>query len=171
MFFLKDLPTVRNLQDLKKRYPDVDPSAILMGAVLMRAGSDMLAALERILGRYGLSQGRFLTLNVLNRDPEEEISPSELAERVGVTRATMTGLLDTLARDGWIERIQHNEDRRKVVVRLTREGLEHLGRMLPGYFREVSGIMTGLTEQERGTLVELLRKVGEGLSAQARDSG
>ena len=122
MFFLKDLPTYRNLHDLKTRYPDMDPSAVMSGAVLLRTGSDMLAALEKILGRYGLSQGRFLTLTVLNRDPEEEISPSDLAERVGVTRATMTGLLDTLAKDGWIERVQHNEDRRRVVVRLTREG-------------------------------------------------
>ena len=132
--------TYKNLHDLKRRYSDMDPSAVMSGAVLLRTGSDMLAALEKILGRYGLSLGRFLTLTVLNRDPEEEITPSDLAERVGVTRATMTGLLDTLAKDGWIERIQHNEDRRRVVVRLTSEGLEHLGRILPGYFRETSGI-------------------------------
>jgi DNA-binding MarR family transcriptional regulator len=165
MFFLKDLPTAKNLQDLKKRYPDMDPSAIMSGGVLMRAGSDMLTALEKILGRYGLSQGRFLTLSVLNRDPEEEISPSDLAERVGVTRATMTGLLDTLARDGWIERVQHNEDRRRVVVRLTSEGLEHLGKMLPGYFREVSRLTAGLSEQEHQTLINILGKVREALSA------
>ncbi len=170
MFFLKDLPTYKNLQDLKTRYADMDPSAVMCGAVLMRTGSDLLAALEKILGRYGLSQGRFLTLNVLNRDPEEEISPSDLADRVGVTRATMTGLLDTLAKDGWIERIQHNEDRRRVVVRLTQGGLEHLGRMLPGYFREVSSIMADLNEAERRTLVEILGKVREGLSAHAQSS-
>ena len=99
-----------------------------------------------------------------------KISPSDLADRVGVTRATMTGLLDTLARDGWIERIQHNDDRRRVVVRLTREGLEHLGRMLPGYFREFSSIMAGLNEQERQTLIKVLGKVREGLSAHVRDA-
>jgi hypothetical protein len=47
---------------------------------------------------------------------------------------------------------------------LTREGLEHLGRMLPSYFREISGIMTGLTEEEHETLVKVLDKVREGLS-------
>lgn len=164
MFFLKDLPTAKTLHDLAKRYPDLDSSALMSCIVLLRSGSDMLAALERILGRYGLSQGRFLTLIVLNRDPEEEVTPSDLAERVGVTRATMTGLLDTLARDGWIERIQHNEDRRRVVVRLTQDGLEHLGRMLPGYYREISGIMAGLNEREHETLVKVLNKVRQGLS-------
>jgi len=170
MFFLKDLPTSGTLRDLAKRYPDLDPSALMSCIVLLRTGSDMLAALERILGRYGLSQGRFLTLIVLNRDPEEEITPSDLAERVGVTRATMTGLLDTLAKDGWIERIQHNEDRRRVVVRLTKDGLAHLGRMLPGYYREISRFMAGLNGQEHETLFKVLGKVREGLSHHARGS-
>ena len=76
--------------------------------------------------------------------------------------------MDTLARDGWIERVQHNEDRRRVVVRLTQEGLEHLGRMLPGYYREISSIMAGLKAEEHATLVEVLSKVREGLSAHAR---
>ena len=164
MFFLKDLPTDRTLQALSKRYPELNPTALMSCIVLLRTGSDMLAALERILARYGLSQGRFLTLIVLNRDPEEEITPSDLAERVGVTRATMTGLLDTLTKDGWIERIQHNEDRRRVVVRLTKAGLDHLGRMLPGYYREISSTMAGLNEQEHETLVKVLSKVREGLS-------
>lgn len=167
MFFLKDLPTSSLLEDLSQRYPDLDPPALMSCIALLRTGSDMLAALDRILGRYGLSQGRFLTLIVLNRDPEEEVSPSDLAERVGVTRATMTGLLDTLTKDGWIERIQHGQDRRRVVVRLTKEGLKHLGRMLPGYYAEISSIMFGLSEQEHETLVEILGKVRDGMSAHA----
>ena len=170
MFFLKDLPTARTLHNLTGRYPDLDPSALMSCIELMRTGSDMLAALEKILGRYGLSQGRFLTLIVLNRDPEEEVSPSDLAERVGVTRATMTGLLDTLTKDGWIERIQHNEDRRRVVVRLTTAGLKHLGRMLPGYYREISEIMAGLNAQEHETLVKVLGKVRQGLFRFAQGS-
>lgn len=133
MFFLKALPTARTLQNLTRRYPDLDPSAWMSGVELMRTGSDMLAAWEKILGRSGLSQGRFLTLIVLNRDPEEEISPSEPAERVGVTRATMTGL-------------------------------GHLGRMLPGYCREIAKIMAGMNAQEHETLVKVLSKVRKGLS-------
>ena len=66
-----------------------------------------------------------------------------------------------------IERVQHNEDRRRVVVRLTRDGLKHLGRMLPGYYAEISGIMAGLNGHEHETLVEILGKVRDGLSAHA----
>lgn len=168
MFFLKDLPTESTLRNLGKRYPDLDLPALMSCIVLLRTGSDMLAALERILRRYRLSQGRFLTLIVLNRNPEEEITPSDLAERVGVTRATMTGLLDTLAKDGWVERTQHNEDRRRVVVRLTKEGLEHLGMMLPGYYREISSIMAGLSEEEHHVLAKILSKVRQGLAEHVR---
>ena len=170
MFFLKDLPTEETLKNLRKRYPDLDLPALMSCIALLRAGSDMLAALERILGRCGLSQGRFLTLIVLNRDPREEFTPSDLAERVGVTRATMTGLLDTLARDGWVERVQHGGDRRRVVVRLTQEGLENLGGILPPYYQAISSIMAGLSREEHTALVEVLSKVRQGLSAHARNA-
>ncbi|MEE8542024.1 MAG: MarR family transcriptional regulator, partial [Desulfobacterales bacterium] len=114
MFFLKDLPTDKTLSEFAKRYPDLDPSALKTCVVLLRTGSDLLTAFETILGKHGLSQGRFLTLIVLNRTPKKAINPSTLAEKVGVKRATMTGLLDGLEQKGMVKRLAHPEDRRKV---------------------------------------------------------
>ncbi len=79
MFFLKDLPTDKTLSEFAKRYPDLDPSALKTCVVLLRTGSDLLTAFESILGEHGLSQGRFLTLIVLNRTPNKAINPSTLA--------------------------------------------------------------------------------------------
>jgi len=163
MFFLRDLPTEKFLRDLARRYPDLDPTALLACIVLLRTGSDLLAGLQKILARHGLSQGGFLTLIVLNRDPEEELTPSSLAHKVGVTRATMTGLLDTLAKDGLVERVQHDGDRRRVVVRLTAGGRKRLDGILPGYYRQVTRMMAGVGPKERKTLIGILEKVSSGL--------
>jgi hypothetical protein len=38
------------------------------------------------LRKVGLSQGGFLTLAVLNRDPENGLTPSELSEKIGINR-------------------------------------------------------------------------------------
>jgi len=165
MFFLKDLPTDRNLRDFSARYPNMNPSALKTGAELMRTGSNLLAAFEMILNRSGLSQGRFLTLIVMNRTPEEAINPSSLAHNLGVTRATMTGLLDGLEKKGLIERRTHAADRRKVGVLLTASGRRTLENILPDYYRHFAKLATYLDEGERQTLMSLLKKVNQGLVA------
>jgi len=165
MFYLKDLPTDKTLSEFAKRYPDLDPSALKTCVVLLRTGSDLLTAFETILGKHGLSQGRFLTLIVLNRTPNKAINPSTLAEKVGVKRATMTGLLDGLEGKGMIERVAHPEDRRKLGIRLTKKGRQLLDKMLPGYYDHIGKLMAKLSEKERQNLVALLGKVNQGLLA------
>ena len=164
MFYLKDLPTDRTLKDFAKRYPDLDPSALKTCVVLLRTGSDLLTTFETILGKHGLSQGRFLTLIVLNRTPGKAINPSTLAEKVGVKRATMTGLLDGLEGKEFIERVAHPEDRRKLGIRLTKKGQQLLGEMLPDYYSHIGKLMAKLSEKDRLELELLLGKVNQGLS-------
>ena len=165
MFYLKDLPTDTTLNEFSRRYPNMNPSAIRTCAALLRTGSELLTAFETILGNHGLSQGRFLTLIVMNRNPDDEVSPSFLAEKVGVRRATMTGLLDRLERDDLIERLTHQRDRRKIGVCLTSKARQALAAMLPDYYRNIAKIMANLTEKERLELMSLLGKVNQGLSS------
>jgi DNA-binding MarR family transcriptional regulator len=143
----------------------MNPSALKTCAGLMRTGSGLLAAFETILSRSGLSQGRFLTLIVMNRTPAEAINPSLLAQTLGVTRATMTGLLDGLEKKKLVERRTDAEDRRKVGVRLTDAGRRILDNILPDYYRQFAKLTTYLDEGERQTLRSLLKKVNQGLSA------
>ena len=164
MFYLKDLPTDKTLTEFARRYPDLDQSALKTCVVLLRTGSDLLTAFETILGKHGLSQGRFLTLIVLNRTPNKAINPSTLAEKVGVKRATMTGLLDGLEGKGLIERVAHPEDRRKLGIRLTKKGRQLLDEMLPDYYDHIKKLMKELSEKERQELELLLEKVNQGLS-------
>lgn len=126
---------------------------------LMRTGSDLMATFEAYLARKNLSQGRFLTLIVMNRHPEDLVGPSELASQVGVKPATMTGLLDGLEHAGMVRRVPHPTDRRKVSVRLSDKGRSVLDAMLPDYYQHVASIMTDLTDAERKTLRRLLTKV------------
>ena len=164
MFYLKDLPTDETLKELVKRFPDLDVSALRACALLLRTGSDLLTEFERFLGKIGLSQGKFLTLIVMNRAPDEEISPSTVAEKLGVTRSTMTGLLDGLEKSKLIERLPHSNDRRKLAVRLTKQGRQTLRKILPGYYRMINTVMADLNEAERSDLMRHLQKVNQGLA-------
>lgn len=169
MFYLRDLPDDETLQEFAGRYPDMDPSAVKACLHLLRYGSDLLAAFEIMLSRHGLSQGRFLALIVMYRTPEEPISPSQLAAKVGVTRATMTGLVDGLEKEGLVERQESAEDRRKIGIRLTDKGGKVLERMLPDYYRRIAKLMENLSPAEREEMVTLLGKINHGLRALTGD--
>src|SRR5215471_15175115 len=160
----KDIPKHEALKALAGRYPNLDPSAIEACVALLRVGSEMFGAFKQHFARHGTSQGRFIILMLLNLDPERRVSPSELAEMSRVTRATVTGLLDRLETDGLVQRVPLAEDRRSYSICLTPKGRSFMDGMLPDHFRRMAALMSGLTESERKSLVEILFKVRAGLA-------
>jgi DNA-binding MarR family transcriptional regulator len=79
----------------------------------------------------------------------------------------MTGLIDTLERDGFVKREPDPVDRRMMSVRLTPKAEAFLQGLLPGHFRIHSAIMSALSEAERKVLVRLLAKVQQQCAALA----
>ena len=165
MFFLRDLPKYDAIRQRAAKYPELDARALEAFLVMLRVGSDVLHGLEAFLAKHGTSQGKFTVLMLLNRDPDAGISPSDLADRSGVTRATITGLLDGLSREKLVVREDDTGDRRKAVVRLTARGRKMLEAMLPDYYRQVADLMGSLSDQEKVTLIDLLMKVNGQLGA------
>lgn len=161
---LKDLPRYECLLQAAERYPSLDPTACEAFLHLMRTADSVYANESALLADNRLSQGRFGVLMLLNGCMEKPTTPAELAEAAGVTRATMTGLVDTLERDGLVARDPDLDDRRVIRVSLTKVGQDFLDGMLPDYFRAVSAIIQPLSEAERKQLVRLLMKIQQGLS-------
>jgi DNA-binding MarR family transcriptional regulator len=71
----------------------------------------------------------------------------------------MTGLVDTLERDGFVKRAADMTDRRMMRVTLTRKAESFLKRLLPGHFQRMAALMGPLTQDERKTFVTLLDKI------------
>jgi DNA-binding MarR family transcriptional regulator len=92
-------------------------------------------------------------------------SPAELADCTGVTRATVSGLLDGMERDGLVVRKCDSADRRQVRVLVTPQGKELLDRIRPAYCRWFSELVASLSETERQLLIALLEKIQHQLSA------
>ena len=94
------------------------------------------------------------------------LSPHELAERAGVTRATVTGLLDGLERDGFLRREADEVDRRRVQVLLSAKGKAIATKLFAEHTQWIGGLFEALSPAERKRLGELLGKVWR-----ATDSG
>lgn len=109
------------------------------------------------LGAHGLSEGRFVLLFLL-QDAPQGLSPHELAERAGVTRATITGLLDGLEREALVVREASAHDRRRLTVRLTPGGRRLAGPLFEEHARWISTLFAGLDPREVRQLSRLLAK-------------
>jgi len=163
LLMLKDVPRYECLLKAAEKYPTLNPSAAEAFLHLLRTGDAVFGAEARFLAQHNISQGRFTVLMLLNRCSDQPSTPADLAEEAGVTRATMTGLVDTLERDGVVTREADSHDRRTVLVRLTERGRALLEKMLPDYFARVTSIMQPLNNTERKELVRLLQKIQRGL--------
>jgi DNA-binding MarR family transcriptional regulator len=159
LLLLKELPRFECLLEASLRYPDLHPESTEAFLHLLRTTDLVFAADSSLLARHQLSPGRFTVLMQLNRHPGQPETPATLADAAGVTRATMTGLLDTLEKDGLVKRSPAPSDRRLTLIQLTEAGTLLLERVIPEYFRNVAGMMGALSEDERAQLVRLLQKI------------
>lgn len=93
------------------------------------------------------------------------IQQRELAEQMDITAITLTGLLDRMERDGWVERRADPDDRRAKRIYLT-EKVAPVTKELRTLAREVrKSALQGLSETEQQTLMNLLLKVRSNLSS------
>jgi DNA-binding MarR family transcriptional regulator len=165
MLLLKKLPKFETMRECAQRYPELDPTALQTSLVLLRVASDLIAAMDSELAGHGTSQGRFTILMLLENCSKPELSPSDLAEMSGVSRASISGLIDGLEEAGMVKRRADRRDRRALSVRLTKKGKRFLEKMLPAHFTFMARVMQNLSERERQQLISLVSKIDPNVRA------
>ncbi len=157
MLLLKELPTAKSLEKFAARYPGTNVRAISDFVSMLRASADISQALDKLLAKHGLLQGRWWILVLLMRQDDLTSSPTDLAARAGVTKASITGFIDGLEREGLVIRLPDPIDRRKYLIRLTAAGLQKLDETIPDYNSKVDKLMSSLNEQERDEMLRSLK--------------
>ena len=119
--------------------------------------------LNRLLQRQtldDLTESQFGVLEVLyHLGP---MCQNELGHKILKSSGNMTFVIDNLEKKGLVKRTRSPEDRRKVVVSLTKTGSELIERILPGHVAAITEEMSILTAEEQTTLGDLCRKLGLG---------
>lgn len=144
----------------------------------MRLLPELDTTKEQIIGRIAVVHGRiaagrsttlddnelavwqFKTLLMLRRQGEpHELSPSRLAELLGLTRGALSSRLTGLEERGLLVREHDRTDRRRVIVRLTEAGHRAVVAQLDGEDAAERQVFAPLTEREKRDLADLLRKL------------
>jgi DNA-binding MarR family transcriptional regulator len=156
-------PHKRDLfRKLAERHPNLDLGGLEITATLKSVGKDIEEMMEQRLREFGLSEGRFFVLVYLFSEElfgHDAPGPSDIAENLGVTRATITGLLDGLEREGYVERYHDNRDRRALTIALTGKARQFMDDFIPDAAGCADYALDALTPDERKTLMALLGKL------------
>ncbi len=141
-----------------KQYPHYDHKSRECFLNLERAHVVVRPLFERLFRRHGLSGSTFNILMIL-RGAASPMAPFAIGERIVVTRATVTGLLDSLESKRLIRRDPDPADGRRLLISLTKSGSELVESLMPDVFALQQVIFAGLSADEKETLIALLGKV------------
>lgn len=84
-----------------------------------------------------------------------------LAEEVGVSRSTLSGILKTLEARGLLERRVHEDDARLLVAELTATGTRLIATLFPQWNAEERFVVSGLSDDGLRRLTNALRTIHE----------
>lgn len=114
----------------------------------------------------GISPVHWAVLGALSRPRVQSgMSFSDLTEYLGVSRQNLDAVLKRLERDGLVQRIISEHDRRAKNVALTSEGLKTWDSLQDDFFNFYGQALNTLAFDDVITLIHLLNKVNDGLKS------
>jgi len=113
---------------------------------------------SRLRHEFATTLPRFDLMAQLERHPEG-LKMNALSELLMVTGGNVTAIVDQLAKEGLVERLDEPADRRAFRIRLTRAGQRTFGEMARAHEGWVVEMLSGLTRKEHAALLELLAKL------------
>ncbi len=132
-----------------------------LGRLLGIAGRMVAARFHKVLDAQGLTHAGWQVLLALWK--EDDLTQREVADRVYVTQATVTGVVDTLEREGFVTRTRDETDRRVVRVSLTKDGRRRLERTFKTVAAEMAPVFEGMSEREEQVVRRFLTRTVERL--------
>ena len=144
--------------------PDVDPQAIRLMDELGFVSRNIHHINEQSVDKAGLSFAQYRVLMHLffaaEMGDRSELNPSEISDRQGVSRNTMSSFIRNLEDEGLVERRLDATDRRRFNISLTENGRSLVSDYARHHLSAINSCFNVLTTEEQAALSQLLRKVG-----------
>jgi len=149
--------------DFGERYPGASSKATETAMNLVRTSDLLVKRIADLVQPFDLTPSSGLVLGIL-ADLGEPLPPNKIAERLIISRASVTGLIDSLERRGYVRRTPHATDRRMLLIELTDAGRQvaHDFRVL--VHQHQKDWMAMFTEQEQNQLIDAFHRIQTALN-------
>ncbi|MBL9151800.1 MAG: MarR family transcriptional regulator [Verrucomicrobiales bacterium] len=128
------------MQTVNTRQPSVDANVDRLADFIMFAQRSFLLDLSKELNNGNISYAQFFLLGYLAN--EDYLTMTEISNKMGHSTAAATGLVDRLEKLGYVQRLHAADDRRKVMVQITRKGIDLVGRLRNAIAENISTVMS-----------------------------
>jgi DNA-binding MarR family transcriptional regulator len=127
--------------------------------ILLFKACNSLTATVRRNNPSSLSLGRYNVLRLLYGADDHRLLMSEIGDGLEISPTVVTRLVDALAADGLVQRVDHPDDKRKTWTVMMDAGRALFEQEMPLMRREIEKLWTGLVPEEKRLLVHLLSKL------------
>ena len=118
---------------------------------------------SRLRTQFDITLPRFDLMAQLERHPDG-LRMGELSKRMMVTGGNITGITDQLEQEKLVLRVAVENDRRAYAVKLTAAGRRAFKRMAIVHEAWIAELFSGLQQEQKNTMFELLSQVKSHLS-------
>ncbi len=144
----------------RRERPDLDVAAMQVLSRVTRLARHLDRQRAAAFGAHGLESWEFDVLAALRRAGQPyQLSPGQLLRATGVTSGTMTNRVDRLAARMLVERADHPDDRRGVLVRLTAQGRAGVDAALADLLAAEQTLLEAVSQDDQDQLAGSLRRL------------
>ncbi len=93
----------------------------------------------------------------------------EIARRTGLTSGAVTGLIDRLEHQGWVERTADPQDRRKVVVQVRFDKISSIAALYAPMQQAMENLLAAYSEEQLALITDFAERSAEILLGRTRD--
>lgn len=155
-------PYMRLLESANLAEPEL--AAVRLGLFLLWLADDVIAEVDQRLEPFDISESKLDVLLLIHTQGTEEVerlppTPTSISEYVGVTRATVTGMLDWLEKRKLVIRKRHATDRRSLHAEITPSGRKLIKGVLPVFWSACRELTRDLNQKDQQDLYRILSKL------------
>ncbi|MEI4802488.1 MarR family winged helix-turn-helix transcriptional regulator [Bacillus sp. NPDC077411] len=134
-----------------------------MGLIMLWLSDNILDVMDQELAQFGITESKLDLLILITLHDNKVITPSAIAERLGIRRASATSMIDWLEKRNLVTRKPSSFDRRKIYVSITEEGRTFVEKVLPTYWSVCASIFDELDPTERQVFEKIIKKLNENM--------
>lgn len=145
------------MQTVKEEDTLIRKDAGRLADFIMFTQRSFLLNLSKELNKGNVSFAQFFLLGYLAN--ENYLTMTDISKKMGHSTAAATGLVDRLEKLGYVQRLHATEDRRKVMVQITRKGIDLVDRMREDITGSLVDLMSDLDKDEQAALLNSYGKL------------
>ncbi|HRQ90730.1 MAG TPA: MarR family transcriptional regulator [Bacteroidia bacterium] len=142
---------------------EVEQNADRLADFIMFAQRSFLLDLSKELNKGNISYAQFFLLGYLAN--EDYLTMTDISKKMGHSTAAATGLVDRLEKLGYVQRLHAADDRRKVMVQITRKGIEMVSRLRNSIADNISEVMAAQENGEEERIQPVYSQLKEFIAA------